>query len=399
MTEICRRITAIIFVLLLFAVGGYTAYSMIPELTAVSDETGADAAAGEDQPDFRTSLEEMIQTKIAAKYEWINLNGLFHRAMGDTIIRDSSYNVYKLSNGQIIYGLVEKEMDPFAGEVARLDRKLDDMGTELMYVQLPFKIKDDSYMPPGTHANGNENADELVKLLRKKKVNTLDLRELIEEQDMDWDSLFFKTDHHWKPETAFWAAGEIMKKISNDLGFKYNKKYYDDSSYRHIDYNNYMLGSIGRRTGKWYAGLDDLTLYEPEFETDLQFEGVINSRSTDVREGSFMDSMYAWDQLQKKADFERNNYSAYTGKVYRKVRIRNRLADNGLKVLMIRESFSCALLPFLAVNAEEVVTVDLRKYHGDLLRLIKREKPDLVMIAYNPSAFAGEQFDFFGERE
>ena len=63
---------------------------------------------------------------------------------------------------------------------------------------------------------------------------------------------------------------------------------------------------------------------------------------------------------------------------------------------MIRESFTCALLPFIAVNADEVVTVDMRKYNKKSIpELCEEIRPDLVIVDYNPSAFSKDQFDFF----
>jgi len=389
MKKKCQSVTAIIFLVIIFAAGFVTLFN--------SRDTIRSYAHKRPEGGYRSGVESLILDNFAFKTDWINLNGLFHRCIGTTIVRDKDYVVYKLSNGQIMYGLPERDMSEYAEYVGELDKALSDMDIGFMYVQLPFKIKDDSYMPPGTHANGNANADQLVELLRDKGVDTLDIRALIENEGRDWTAQFYNTDHHWRETTAFWAAGELMKKIHDEYGFEYNEEYYDEDNYDLIRYDDYMLGTVGRRTGIFYAGLDDFVLFRPEFDTSFEFKARGNNKKDSLeRRGSFYDTMYIWENLEKRADFERNTYSTYTGKNFQRIDIHNDLIDNGLKILMIRESFTCALLPFIAANAEDVITVDLRHYkEKSIPELCEEVDPDLVIVDYNPSAFSREQFDFF----
>ena len=387
MNTISKKTLAVIFLLLIFIVGAGTSWNVWQA------ETGFAKAKG--FKELKTKIEGQISSNFQNKYGWVSLNGLFERMMGVTIVRDPDYNVNKLSNGQIMYDLPKRNMKKYAGYIEELNDALEAMDTDFIYVQIPFKIKDDSYMPPGTHANGNENADQMVQLLRDKGINTLDLRDNIEEQNLDWSSLFFKTDHHWTPQTALWAAGIVMERIHKDYGFDVNMDYYDIDNYKQKTYKNWMLGAVGRRVGTLYDGLDDFTLFDPKFKTDLSFWGK-NKKGKEVREGDFWNSMYLWENMENRADFERNTYSTYFGKDYSQALVTNHMCHNGLKLLMIRESFSCALTPFLALNAEEIMTIDLRRYNKmSIPELCEEFQPDLVMVDYNPSAFSKNQFDFF----
>lgn len=387
MNALSKKTLAVIFLLVIFCIGAGTGIRSLADVRDIDTSDGIRKT--------KDRLESVISDDFQFKTDWININGLFQRCLGVTILRDPDYTVHKLSNGQIMYDLPERDMTKYAGYVEELDDALKEKGIDFLYVQIPFKIKDDSYMPPGTHGNGNENADQMVQLLRDKKISTLDLRDDIEAQGLDWTSLFFNTDHHWKPETAFWAADVIMNRISKDHGYEINEALYDEDNWEKTVYENYMLGSVGRRTGIFYDGLDDFTIYEPKFENDYSFWGS-SKKGEDVREGNFHDSMYLWENMEKRADFEKNTYNTYLGKEYGLFEIKNHLSDNGLRILMIRESFSDALAPFIAVNADEVVGVDLRKYNEkDILELCEEYDINLVMIDYNPSAFSKNQFDFF----
>ena len=166
---ISKKILAIIFILLIFFIGLGTSLRMMDGMDQVREQEGVQ--------DTKAALDSLITDSFMNKTDWVSINGLFQRLLGVTIVRDEDKDVYKLSNGQIMYNLPERDMTKYAGYVADLDKALKEEDIELLYVQIPYKIKDDSYMPPGTHAPANENADQLVKLLREKGVDTLDLRD------------------------------------------------------------------------------------------------------------------------------------------------------------------------------------------------------------------------------
>ena len=81
---------------------------------------------------------------------------------------------------------------------------------------------------------------------------------------------------------------------------------------------------------------------------------------------------------------------------YKKNIITNNMAPNDKRILLIRDSFSCTLAPFLALDAKEITTIDLRHFtECSIEDYIKNGNFDLVIVAYNPSAFTEQQFDFF----
>ena len=63
---------------------------------------------------------------------------------------------------------------------------------------------------------------------------------------------------------------------------------------------------------------------------------------------------------------------------------------------MIRDSFGCAITPFLALQCSQLVTIDLRAYCGDdLMAEIEGIDPDLVLMLYNPSTVVTDSmFEF-----
>jgi hypothetical protein len=68
----------------------------------------------------------------------------------------------------------------------------------------------------------------------------------------------------------------------------------------------------------------------------------------------------------------------------------------GKKLLVLADSFADTLLPFLSIGCQSLVIVDPRLYEGDLAELTARERPDLTLIIYNPSAINNDDFFNFG---
>ncbi len=386
MTRQSKRVLAVLFLIGMFAVSLGTAWNIRSTIYTILKEHQILHSKSE--------LEEAVQDDLAWHDSWINYNGLFQRCLGVTIVRGASGDVYKLSNGQIMYNLEKRSMKYYANQITEFNESLSALGIDFMYVRLPFKIKDSSYMPIGTSDYGNANGTDLVQRLQENNVDTIDLFEEIEAEGFDWDTLFFKTDHHWTPKTGLWASGVIMDHLRDYYDFTVDDSHYDYDNYTSTVYKQWLLGTMARRTGKYYAGLDDIEILEPTFDTNLTFyaEG---DNGVDEREGDFMESMYCWDNMAEKASFDLPTYEVYYGKDYAYSKIENLMTDSDKKILFIGESFRAVLLPFMSLDAKEIVSVDLRRYKDQtVLELCEEYQPDIVILGYNPSAYSKKQFQF-----
>jgi len=101
--------------------------------------------------------------------------------------------------------------------------------------------------------------------------------------------------------------------------------------------------------------------------------------------------------LERNDLFDEMTYFTYIGGEYRKAVVTNNMTQNSNKILMLRDSFSCTLLPFLSLACNQITAVDLR-YHDnpELMQIIEDEDIDTVLVVYNPSMFREDgAFDFF----
>ena len=64
--------------------------------------------------------------------------------------------------------------------------------------------------------------------------------------------------------------------------------------------------------------------------------------------------------------------------------------ENGRRLLVLKDSYANALLPFAAADYEKIVAVDLRYYLGSLSELMEHEGITDVLVLYSTSAFMSD---------
>ena len=327
----------------------------------------------------------------------INFNGLIQRLLGNNCVKDvdESLTVVKLNNGYLTFLNSKADVSLKAKNLINLDKYVKSKKCDFLYVQAPYKIsKYDFQLPEGLQDYSNENADALLALLDNGSVDYIDLRTELYNQGVNQYDYYFKTDHHWTPEGAFFAFRTVSDILSKEYGFDLNRLSLDLKNYSINIYEKWFLGSQGKRVGKYYAGVDDVSIITPNFETDFIFSVPYIQL---IRSGEFKDTMFDFDQISNKNYFNLNPYAAYTGGDYKESITINNLAPNEKKVLLVRDSYSCVFSPFLSLNCRELRTIDLRHYQdGTLVEYIEDYQPDMVIIMYNAGALSGDSkmFDF-----
>ena len=218
----------------------------------------------------------------------------------------------------------------------------------------------------------------MVKTLKEQQVETVDLREYFKEMPIKEE--YFITDHHWKIKTAFEAVNYISEILNNEYNFNTDNFYTDTNHYHITTQENAYLGSIGKRNGKFYGGLDDFEYIVPNFETQLSV-----NKSGDVKNGSFEDTIIVKDLLGD--DILLNKYACYFGGDFPEIIIQNETSTSNKKILIIQDSYGLPFSSFLSLRVKELRTIDLRHFEGKEIEYIKEYKPDIVLMIYNPSSF------------
>ena len=369
---------------------------------APADTVGmAPAVRAESLSDALTNAEAIINDSMDRSHRFIQLYGGVQRLLGRRVVNDTEggSTVYKLSDGSLTF-INPTPAENLAAHAQAFLALVDALAQEdipLLYVQAPQKIGtgDAPALPRGVTDFGNANADELLALLTQSGAPVMDLRETLKADGRLWTSYFFTTDHHWTPEAALLCTQALVERLNESFGMELDSARTESDAFSAQVYEKIFLGSQGKRTGSWYAGVDDLTVLTPDYDTSFTYS--VPSRDFSIS-GPFGTSLLVPERLERGDLFQTNPYTVYSGGDYAFARMINHNDPDGPRIVLLRDSYSCALAPFLALHCSELITVDPRYFEGDLLTCITDCDPDLVVALYTPGAAANDIFfDFWTE--
>ena len=325
--------------------------------------------------------------ELAYKGELIDLYSLWYRVTDTREVVKEDATVLRLDNDFLAFqpNIADGEtLAEMADACARLKEVTDRAGSSLLYVAAPNKL---SLTAEGDNPVAG-NIRDFIGLLEEREIPVLDLMEEMETQGRTMEDSYFQTDHHWLPETGLWAAGEI----AGALGLE--NEALQPERYSTQTYSDLFLGSEGKKVGRFFTplGLDDFSVITPDFDTDLTVTDY-----TGTRTGAFADTVLVEKNLHTEDPYLANPYVVYTGGDYPLQTIQNHGMAEGETVLVIRDSYACAVTPFLSLAAGEVHTVDVRYWTGTqeadtILDYVEALRPDHVVVLY--AGISPHMFDF-----
>lgn len=330
-----------------------------------------------------------INELLDREHTFIELYGGLQRLMGRQLVEDPDpqYTVVKLTDGLLVFADLETQqtdMTTRAQEMIQFSQRISkEYRIPLLYVQAPSKL-DVAQLPDGIVDTADAEADQFLSILQENKVPTLDLRPVFrqaaQEDPQEAVSLFFQTDHHWTPAGAFLGYQRLCDELRSRFRFSIDEELTDPDSFEQYRFEDVFLGSQGRRVGSLYGGLDDLEIWSPKFSTDFTYTVPIVGIE---REGPFVVSLLFPERLADTGYYDTNPYTIYSGDDYLLSRALNENNPRGKRILILRDSFGCALTPFLALTAQEVMAIDPRNFNGNqdtMMDYIDWLEPDLVIV-------------------
>jgi len=304
----------------------------------------------------------------------------------------------KLYNGHLLEEIEREETSFAAVQIAKMRDSQTEKGKDFLFVLTPNQMpKFDDILPFNYINYSNENADELLGYLSDVNIPVLELREEMRNEGMSHDDAFFVTDHHWMPETGLWAYTKIIETlVGSGVIEPVDSPSLDLSEYNVEIHEKIFLGSFGRRTGIFYAGLDDFSIITPKFGSDISVSTLYNDKVD--KHGEFSEVMI--DESKLAINFFRASpYIAYGYAEKGLIQYRNEEAPVDMKVLAIGDSFSHVTyiyLPFIFKTCDQI---DMRFVEGNFEEYYNEFDPDLVIMLVNPAQVMLENttYDFFNE--
>lgn len=330
------------------------------------------------------------------KGTYVNLNGLMARLMG----QKESNGVLKLNNGQIgDWVKTEPGITNAITQLTKLYEFQEEKGGEFLFALAPFQISNyEDLMPTGYVNYPNIACDKLLAGLETNEVPYLDFRKMLHEEGINHKEAYFDTDHHWRPETGFWAYGKLIDYfVENKFMEAVDPKLTDKEQFNFTIADKRFLGSGGRRTGIFWGGLDEIAIVTPKFETsDMVVSIPISSIEN---EGSFYDIAYQKNVFDLDGYFTSNLYGAYGNGDRAIMNYTNKNAPSDVKVMVIGDSFTNSTTTYFSLIFKEYLELDLRYDGIDFMEQYEAFKPDVIVVLIGGGVPSQKNttYDFLGE--
>lgn len=325
---------------------------------------------------------EQAQPLLQNKGTYINLNGAMAKLLGQPLMNER----VKLKNGHLTsvvsWRHSQEDIEYTAHNITRLSQMQQKNGGQFLFVLAPSQIsKYEDLLPEGYTDTMNDTSDALLSLLAQNGVAYLDLREALHKDQISNADAFFVTDHHWRPQTGFWAYTKILSALEESGAIASVDGFYTDSShYDFVTYPNTFLGSSGKRTGICYAGVDDSIFIQPQFDTEITL--TVPDRELELT-GRYEEVCYNSEDTLNTDNpdyFQFNAYGLYGWGDNSLNRWRNENAPDNSKVMLIGDSFGNIPFSLMSIYFSDCDELDMRYYSEDFQRHYQDFQPDIVIL-------------------
>lgn len=364
-----KRLLALMFVLFIFIVLIINAISKDKTFSAVENRNL------KTKPKF--SLENLINNQFTKKYEeyisdqfifrnlWINIKSSTEKLMGkkennDVYIAHDDYLIDKFKKPD------QEDVDEKIKAVNTFVKNNSSLSNYIMIVPTKIKVLEDrlpKFVPSYDEVKYiNDFYGSLDKNI--KRINVFDA--LNKNKDK---YIYYRTDHHWTTEGAYYAYLEFCKKAK--IKPKFDKEYNIDKV------SNSFYGSLYSRSGVSDIEPDDINVYLPKKEENI----IVNY----IEEKKKSVSLYNAEDLNTK-----DKYTLFTDGNHPVIKIQTSSKSNK-KLLVIKDSYANSFIPFLTSHYSDILVVDLRYYANKIEDLIKDNNITDTLILYNASTFSEDE--------
>ena len=310
--------------------------------------------------EFGSEFETFFADQFPQRNTWVGINAYTALAEGN----NGASGVYNCKNGYLINKPVstDNSLDKNVGAVVDFAKTID-APTTVMLVPSTGYIADDVLPTFHDKYNDDEDISRISSTLSKEKIGFVDLRERFKSEYKNGSQLYYKTDHHWTTKGAYTGYQELCKALGITP--------IDDSTLKKDNYPDFY-GTTYSSSGFWLTPPDNIEIWSNPKNSDKNISVKITEGANVKTSGS----MYFTDHLK-----EDDKYPVFIDGNHALTEITNTNAKNGT-ILLIKDSFSHSLAPFLAENYSKVVLVDLRYYKESVSQLVSAYNPEQVVVLY-----------------
>jgi hypothetical protein len=306
---------------------------------------------------FDTDFETWFSDHFVFRDSWIKIKASLRKDLGSI----ENNGVYFSHDGRLIQQFLTYDEKIVEDNISYLEEFSHDNNVTLNVMLVPgASAGEKGYLPFGA---ANVDEKQLIAGIgeKLKDQNFIDLTALMNPKDDN----YFKTDHHWNHNGAKIGYDAICKNVlKKEVGtFKLTKV--SDS----------FKGTMYSKSGAFWTKPDTIFRMDPAngIKVRVQYDG-----------GRETESLFEDKNLKIK-----DQYTYYLDGNHGYVHITTDV-PNKKKAILIKDSYSHILIPYLAAEYSELEIFDLRYYHDQVSTHIKDRTETDIYVIYGIETFCSD---------
>ncbi len=320
---------------------------------------------------FTKGYEDFVVDQFVWRDAWIQIKSSVERALGKTL----SNGVYFADDGYFIEhkSLSDVDTELLERNIGFLKSFYDNMSSEIgenvvvSIAPTASVVLKDKLPALNDEFDWNASLDYIKELLGEGFV---DLRDALASHKDEY--IYYRTDHHWTTDGAYFAYKELIKKF----GFEPLAKEEFERTVISEDFFGTVIAKLNIGTEP-----DIMVKYEPKTPVQINVNYNLGAKITDT--------LYDVPKLEV-----RDKYAYFLGGNDALVEISTSV-ENGRVLMLAKDSYANCLIPFFACHFEKIYVVDLRYFNLGVTEYTKTlgDVTD-ALVLYNISGFADDRYVF-----
>ena len=307
--------------------------------------------------EFMEDFEDYVVDQFPLRDKWINLKAWGERILG------------KQENNKVYFGTDKQTLFAHFNLPADLPARVEyvnKLGSKLNIPVYFSLVPDKSFVYSELLPDNAPNVDDgsmisAVQGVLSDKVTFIDLSGALSD-----DGAFYRTDHHWTTMGAYQAYMALAQAMNGA---------YTTPAGSPVKVTDSFFGTTVSSAGTGWVTPDEMHIWVGE-DSGISVERYPNGTPVPGE-------LYDESKLELK-----DKYSMFLGGNQPLCILRNENAATDKKLMVVRDSYSDSLAPFLAQDYAEVHLIDLRYYKMPLPMYVMQNGIDEALVLYSNSNFS-----------
>lgn len=310
---------------------------------------------------FMNELEEYVSDHLAFRNFWVQLKSLNELLLG----KQENHDIYFAKDDYLIKKLTNIDEQKIKRNANYVKTFANNSSTNVYLGIIPTSqyILKDKLPKNATYENEKELINQIYELYNSK---TIPILNNLEEHNKEY--IYYKTDIHLTSLGAYYVANALLKEM--------NLPELDLENYTKTLVTNEYMGSNNSYSNAFWVTADEITTYISEKNLEL-----FSYQDTKLEKTT----LYHDEYLNKK-----DKYSYFLGGNNPLIIIKNKNIENNQKLLIIRDSYTSAIAPFLTERFSEIHLIDLRYNKNSIKEYIQENNITDTVLLYGLSTFISD---------